>query len=134
MLDVHFAHPIPFDIPDSVWLAAGAQGWRPAAQSYVACAYRSPRSEIPQLDLAIEWLSLDQVVPPVRNGGAPGFVDWRMLRALRGMKAGDPVPAVLGQRRDDYSAALVPILDGMHRFYASAALGFTHLPVAIQPY
>jgi hypothetical protein len=131
---VHFSHPALFDIPDSVWTAAGTRGWRPATQSYVASAYRDALSGNPHEDLPVKCVPLDLIVPPVRTGGAPWFVDERMLRALHGMVAGDPVPAVLGQRENDDPAALVQIVDGMHRFYASAALGFTHLPVAIRPW
>ena len=131
---MHFSHPAPFEIPDAVWAAAGAQGARPAAQCYVASAYRDALSGNPHYDLPVECVPLDLIVPPVRTGGAPWFVDERLLRSLHGMVAGEAVPAVLGQRPNDDPAALVEIVDGMHRFYASAALGFTHLPVAIRPY
>ncbi len=130
----HFSHPTPFDIPDAMWTAAGAPGWRPTARCYVASAYRDAVTDNPHDDLAVEYVLLDLIVPPVRSGGAPWFVDERMLRALRGMVAGEPIPAVLGQRPNDDPGALVQIVDGMHRFYASAALGFTHLPVAVRPW
>ncbi len=134
ILTVHFTHPIPFDIPDSVWLAAGANGWQPAQQCYVASAYRDALSGKPHGDLAADSVPLELIVPPVRNGGATWFVEERLLRALHGMVAGKPIPAVLGQRPNDDPATRVEIVDGMHRFYASTALGFTHLPIAIRPY
>lgn len=134
IVTVHFPHPIPFDISDAVWTAAGAQGWLPAARCYVASAYRDALSGKPHDDLAVECVPLELIVPPLRTGGTPWFVDERLLRALRGMLAGEPVPAVLGQRPNDDPASFVQIVDGMHRFYASAGLGFTHLPVAIRPY
>ena len=129
---MHFTHPAPFEIPDEVWTAAGAPGWRPAARCYVASAYRDAVTDNPHDSLALGCVPLVLIVPPLRAGGAPGFVDKRMLRALGGMVAGEPIPAVLGQRLSDDPGALVQVVDGMHRFYASAALGFTHVPVAIR--
>lgn len=130
---MRFETPIPFDIPDKLWAALAADGWHPSVPQYTASAYRNGRDKIHD-DLTIECVALDQIVPPVRTSGLPWFNDERLLRALQGMVAGETIPAVLGQRRNDDPTTRVQLVDGMHRFYASAALGFTHLPVAIQPW
>jgi hypothetical protein len=134
MLLMHFALPIPFDIPDAIWHAAGIAAWQPSAPAYFATAYRDALSDKPHEDLPIELVPIGRIAPPQNNGVARFLVDDRLLLVLQGFAAGVRLPAVLGQRPGDDPAADVQLVDGAHRFYASAAAGFTHLPVAIRPF
>jgi hypothetical protein len=131
---MRFALPIPFDIPDDIWHATGMAGWKPYASSYNAVAYRDAQTEQPYEDLRIEIVPLDRVEPPQNNGVARFLVNDRLRRVLQGFAAGTPLPAVLGQRLNDDSMADIQLVDGAHRFFASVAVGFTHLPVAVRPF
>jgi hypothetical protein len=131
---MRFALPIPFDIPDHIWHGTGMAGWQPYACSYSAVAYRDALTDRPHEDLRVELVPIDRVEPPQNNGVARFLVDDRLLRVLQGFATGVPLPAVLGQRHDNDPMADVQVLDGAHRFYASVAVGFTHLPVAVRPF
>ena len=132
VLLMHFALPIPFDIPDDIWHAAGIAAWQPSAPAYFATAYRDALSNRPHEDLPIELVPIGHSAPPQNNGVARFLVDDRPLVVLQAFATGVPLPAVLGQRPGDDPAADVQLVDGAHRFYAPAAAGFTHLPVAIR--
>ncbi len=131
---MRFALPIPFDIPDDIWHAAGIAAWQPSAAAYFATAYRDALSDRPHENLPIELVPIDRIAPPQNNGVARFLVDDRVLVILQGFVARVPLPAVLGQRPGDDPADDVQLVDGAHRFFTSAAAGFTHLPVAIRPF
>jgi hypothetical protein len=95
-----------------------------SAPAYFATAYRDAHSDRPHEDRPIELVSIGRIAPPQNNGVARFLVDDRLLLVLQGFAAGVPLPAVLGQRPGDDPAADVQLVDGAHRFYASAAAGF----------
>ncbi|RTL22984.1 MAG: hypothetical protein EKK52_04930 [Burkholderiales bacterium] len=131
---MRFALPIPFDIPDDIWHAAGIAAWQPSARAYSATAYRDAISGRPHEDLPIELVPIGRIEPPRNNGVARFLANDRLLRVLQGFVEGVPLPAVLGQRPGDDPTTDIQLVDGAHRFYASAAAGFTCLPVAIRPF
>jgi hypothetical protein len=118
----HF--PCEFEIPDA-WLSeAGAAGFTPTRS-----AFRSGPSAMDVLLTAVE--------PPPRLIGYP--LSWRGLDRVRFVR-------VLKGIVEDVEIEAVPVLpmpfvdlgpspyefrirDGVHRFYASVAMGFSHLPV-----
>jgi hypothetical protein len=55
-----------------------------------------------------------------------------MVMVLRGIVRGDLLPTMPVHQRPGES--LFRVVDGLHRFYASKALGFTHLPVSVVRY
>lgn len=129
---MRFDWPIPFEIPDSVWSRSGAQTWQSVGVAFAASPYRSPKSETPHPEFPIEIVPIAAVTAPVRDAGTPLFVDHRLLDVLQAIVRGETLPAMLGQRCADHAENPVEVIDGMHRFYASAAVGFTHVPVAIR--
>ena len=131
---MRFTSPIPFEIPDDVWVASDAPLWTPSARSYRATAYRDAVTGQEHSDIEVVFMPIDRIVPPTSAGTARFLVPDRLLPVLRAIVEGGPLPAVLGQQRDDDSEADVELVDGAHRFYAAAALGLTHLPVSIRPY
>lgn len=118
----HF--PCEFEIPDD-WLSEAS------ALSFAASrpAYRARASA--------EVIALTQVEPPPRLVGYPlswrGFDRARFISVLAGMVSDteiEPVPVVempyvdLGSSPYEFR-----VRDGVHRFYASVAMGYSHLPV-----
>jgi hypothetical protein len=116
-------HPFDFDIPDA-WLE-GMDLTRPRAEG---CAYRTGDEAT--------LVALQVIEPPRRNPWVP--LDWRgfseerfvaVLARMLGDQVLDPVPAFALPRPErppypyEYRTA-----DGYHRFFASIAAGFTHLP------
>lgn len=131
---MRFSSPIPFEIPDDVWSAAGAHRWIVDSASYRGSPYRDAISGREHPDIAIDLVPIGRIVAPQSAGASRFLVPDRLLSVLRAIVDGGTLPAVLGQRRNDDPAAEVELVDGAHRFFASAALGLTHLPVAIRPY
>jgi hypothetical protein len=118
----HF--PCEFEIPDD-WLSeANALSFAPERP-----AYRAPA--------LAEIVPLTKVEPPPRLVGYPlswrGLDRTRFISVLVGMVADaeiDPVPVVempyidLGSSPYEFR-----VRDGVHRFYASVAMGYLHLPL-----
>ncbi|WP_297388448.1 hypothetical protein [Acidiferrobacter sp.] len=114
-----------FEIPDSWQTKAKVLGWTSAATFYPAAADpHYPTVVIP----------LHFIAPPERDPGTPWFDEARMVRILQGLRSGIPLPPIEIHEPPDKSMFRYAIRDGFHRFYASAALGFTHLPVTVYPY
>jgi len=116
--------PCEFEIPDDWLVEAGALGFSPKR-----AAYRSV--------LSAAAAPLTEVEPPPRLVGYPlswrGLDRTRFVRILNGMVTDaeiEPVPVVEMPFVD-----LVPspyrlrVANGVHRFYASVAMGYSHLPV-----
>ena len=116
--------PCEFEIPDD-WLAeAGIVGFVP----HHPC-FRSSEGAM--------LVPLTQVEPPPRFATHPkdwrGFDRARFVSVLTGFVADEvitPVPVVQMPALElGHSPYAYRVLDGVHRFYASVAAGFTHLPV-----
>jgi hypothetical protein len=118
----HF--PCQFEIPDAWLTEAGANGFTPSR-----AAFRSGPSAVDVLLTAVE--------PPPRLIGYPlswrGLDQARFVRVLRGMVADAEIEAVPVMPMPFVDLVRSPyefrIRDGVHRFYASVAMGFSHLPV-----
>jgi hypothetical protein len=123
--------PLMFEIPDKWWEESGAAGFKPHDQSYRSTA-----------DAGEVILALDEIAPLLRrpgvdldhhgfrrqggvDGGPGGMVD--VLRAIVSGVRLPPVRVRPIRGTSDEGFGYV-IQDGCHRFYASHALGFTHLP------
>lgn len=114
-----------FEIPDAWLTAAGVFGWIALAECYVATADSChPTAVIP----------LDSIAPPVRDDGIRWFDKDRMVRILQGLRCGTRLPPIEIHELPDELIFRYSIRNGFHRFYASAALGFTHIPVTVYPY
>jgi hypothetical protein len=109
-----------------VWLAeAGVQNYRPTHASFCCSA---PHVLIPLSDIE----RVVRIVPLDANG----FYHDRMIQVLVGIRdAADIVPPVPVEAIGALETGRYRLRDGTHRFYASLALGFTHLPCDIcEPY
>ena len=126
--------PFAFEIPDE-WLAeAGADDFVPARQSYQSIA--DPNEIILALGAIAPLLRQPKVIKDHYgfrrkggvDGGPGGMVD--VLQAIVGSVS---LPPVTVRRAREISAEgfTYVVKDGFHRFYASHALGFTHLPCVL---
>ena len=120
-----FLVPVPFEVGDDIWHTTGADRFTPLGPSYRFGPYEAGAP------LPVELVELNEVRPPVRDAGIVGLHPDRLASILRAMCTGQQLPAVLGQRN---SVEPYELVAGYHRFYASVALGYTHLPVAVRPY
>ena len=58
----------------------------------------------------------------------------RMVPILRGFRNGDVLPPIEVDEPPNEIGRRFRVRDGFHRFYASVAVGFSHLPVSVRPY
>ena len=116
---------IVFEIPDA-WLRQGnAVGFSPTMSAYLF--ERDP-----------EWPNVvapfSDVEPPVRNRDVLGLHEDRTVSLLRAITAGHAVPAVEADEPPNPKSHRYRVRNGYHRFYISAALGFSHVPLSVKPY
>lgn len=57
-----------------------------------------------------------------------------MTSILRGICTGDALPAIVVDEPPTNEGLRYRVREGFHRYYASAAAGFTHVPVLLRPY
>jgi len=115
-------------IPDDWKAEAGVQNFQPAQRGF-------------RCDDQHELIALADIEVPLRRTGYPrnshgnqigknGFDHDRMVRLLTGIRDGVALPAICieladpGQRR-------YRVRCGVHRYHASLALGFSHVPAEI---
>jgi hypothetical protein len=119
--------PCDFELPDEWWAEAGMVGFHPTTQ-----AYRSRQAAC--------VVPLTQVEPPYRRPDVSkdwrGFDKARMIAVLHGILVGDEMPAIpLQAISDGHEFPPAPyvyrVRNGVHRFYASVAAGFTRLPAEL---
>jgi hypothetical protein len=127
-----------FEFPDEWWTDAGATDFTPSGQSYTSTTETKP-SEV--------LLPLLEIAPVLRNptvtrdsngfrrqGGVDGGLGG-MIDVLRAIVNGIPLPPLDVRRVSKTSSEAFGyvIADGFHRFYASYAIGYTHIPCLIKP-
>ena len=77
-------------------------------------------------------LDIDSIRSPVRNPGVRWFDEGRMLDILKGIATSHPLPPIeLVETRGERLPYRVH--DGLHRYYASIAVGFRQVPVRVVP-
>ncbi|WP_027515683.1 hypothetical protein [Bradyrhizobium sp. WSM1417] len=120
-------YPCDFEIPDA-WIAeAGFAGFKAKQPAYRSS---SDASMIP----------LEQIEPLGRFKSHPldfrGFSRERLVRVLKGFVADDTIEAVPAIRlpvRDFCSGTFrYRVCNGVHRYYASIAAGFSMLPANLE--
>lgn len=114
-----------FEVPD-LWMREVGEDLlrRPAF------AYRHGPGEH---DFEVRLVHLSEVRPPVRKAGVVGLDPVRARRILRGFAGGDPIEPVEVVDLPD-GGFPYRVRDGFHRYHLSIAWGFSHLPVAINPW
>ncbi|MGI9070875.1 MAG: hypothetical protein ACR2JB_06015 [Bryobacteraceae bacterium] len=126
-----------FVIPDEWWAEANITDFTPAAPAYVSMQPPYPDDAIPPVAPLV--LPVDEIKPVERDlqeiPGAPLFGSGskeRLLRIFHAIRANEPLPPVevIRQTSGFYRYHLY---HGAHRFYASIAARFTHIPAVIRP-
>ena len=126
-----FDYPVRFEIPDAVWLASGAPVGGALGGQYRFTCYVDQDGNAFE-DISVKLIRMEDVQPPRRDEGLQLLHAARLLPLLVAMVKGHQVPAVLGQPTRPGSSHPIELCDGTHRFYACAALGMSHLPVAVR--
>jgi hypothetical protein len=108
-------------IPDA-WLAeAAVHNFQPTRRAY--------RCDDPH-----ECIALADVEVPLRRSGhsldANGFRHDRMVSLLTGIRDSVSLPAIYIERADP-GQRTYRVRNGVHRYHASLALGFSHVPAEI---
>ncbi len=130
-----------FEIPDDLWLDAGMHEFTRSAKAYSVCSPPYPRdSGLPQDPPDCSLVAITEIEPLIRSlkdgiPGAPLFASRdRLLRILRGIKNTSPIPPVW-LFLNEGGCYRYKIHQGVHRFYASVAAGFTHIPaLVVEPF
>jgi hypothetical protein len=120
-------HDLKVELADDWLVAAEIAGFVPASK-----AYRSDESLCEKA--LIQEICIDDLGPAHRGVGI--FRDStdgvpareRVIRILRGFRAGDAIPPVRAVENKPGSAHRYKLTDGTHRLYCSMAVGFTHIP------
>jgi hypothetical protein len=76
-------------------------------------------------------LTLSSIEPPKRSAGTPQFDEKRMRDIFRAFTTDTPLPPIEVIREVFRQQYRYRVRNGLHRFYASAAVGFTCIPVAV---
>jgi hypothetical protein len=118
----------PFEIPTNWWSVSGMSGFVSGAQHY---------RTTPDAPCEVKVVLVSEVAPLWRKPGLvgfskSGFVEDRMVSILRAFCEDAPLPPI---KVTETSTGLYryKIYNGVHRYYASVAAGFSHLPVIVQP-
>lgn len=117
---------IVFEIPDA-WLREGnAIGFSPTTPAYLF----EPDPVWPNVVV----VPFSEVAPIVRDAGVVGLHEDRTVSLLRAITTGHAVPAVEADEPTQPMVRRYRVRNGYHRFYISAALGFSHVPLSVKPY
>jgi len=76
-------------------------------------------------------LTLSSIDPPTRSAGTLLFDEKRMRDIFRAFTTDTPLPAIEVFAEVSIRQHRYRVRNGLHRFYASAAVGFTCIPVAV---
>jgi hypothetical protein len=109
-------------IPDDWKAEAGVQNFKPTRPGF--------RCDNPDHRL----FALADIEPPLRFSDRPlsanGFDHDRMVRLLTGIRDGVSLPAIYIERGDP-GQRRYRVREGVHRYHASLALSFSHVPAEI---
>lgn len=131
---------IEFEIPDQWLCEDDLLNW--IGQARTASAYNvlqppyppDPQDGgIPQVQARIVALNtIEPVLRTLSTTGTPFESKERLLRVFAGMRSGQPLPPIHTREAAGGLYSLT-LYHGMHRFLASIAAGFTHIPVVVSP-
>jgi hypothetical protein len=117
---------VPFEIPDDWWSFAEMDSFSPRGGGF----YPYRQSEVTG---DIHVVPLADIEPPMRNSGVPPFKKYKMLPVLLAFLSPEcALPPVEVQRSAPSERYRFKVHNGYHRYYASAAVGYTRLPIVIR--
>lgn len=109
-----------FEIPDDWWEFCGMRSFKPQSAYYPY----DPQAE------SAEVLSLQEVEPPQRNPGVALFKKYKLVPVLLAFTSPEcalpPIHAV--KTSGGYA-----VRNGVHRYYASVAVGYSSVPAIVLP-
>src|ERR1039458_8343680 len=129
---------IEFEVPDEWLIEGGLHRWLQEPRASHAYRVLQPPyppdpqdGGIPQAEAIV--VPLDEIEPVRRTlaNGTP-FCKERLLRILAGFRDDQPLPPV-HTREAEPGTYRFCLFNGFHRFHASVAAGFTHIPVVTSP-
>jgi hypothetical protein len=130
-----FYWPIEFEILDDWWSDAGMVDFAPAALAYNAMPPPYPSEAMLPDDIPSVLVLLRDIKPIDRN--LKGIVGVRLfaskerlVRILTGIRENIQLPPIQVVE-DEEDGHVYRLCHGVHRFYASVAAGFTHIPAVI---
>jgi len=120
---------IPFEIPTEWWERTGMSGFVRTADFYEVNPNGPPFMVIRVLELAPLWRT-----PGLAGFSENGFREEKMIPVLRAFRSKIPLPPVevIKVNKNSADSRRYELHDGMHRYYASMAAGFSHLPVIVR--
>jgi hypothetical protein len=79
---------------------------------------------------AVEVVALHDIEPPVRDPGLEPFRKYKLVPILLAFRSPEcALPPVEVEPLPSSSPFQYRLLNGFHRFYASVAVGYSHIPV-----
>jgi hypothetical protein len=113
---------IPFEIPDDWWTFTEMDKFVRTTDYYL----------YPPEHSGIQIKSLAEIEPPTRSAGIPPFRKYKLIPLLLAFQSPAecvlPPIQVLGM---DSPPCRFKVYNGFHRYYASVAAGYTHIPVVV---
>jgi hypothetical protein len=116
---------VTFDIPDEWWHFAEMNTFRLRGRFYPY-----PLAS----DQEIDAVPLAEIEPPMRNAGVPPFKKYKMVPVLFALSSPEcALPPVEVDALPASATYRFRVYNGYHRYYASAAVGYSLVPVVIRP-
>lgn len=111
-----------FEIPDEWWEASEMSTYTPTRSHYLSVS-------------AHAVVSIEEIEPPLRNGGKVWFRDRdTVVQLLKGMRDCDKLPPIQVWSKEKKCSTLHVVRDGFHRFYLSIAIGYSEIPIEVQDF
>jgi hypothetical protein len=111
-----------FEIPDDWWSAAGMSSFAPGRSAYRAQ---------PHPTLSTVMLRINEISASPRARGVPDFGKERMISVLEGIRLDQALPPIEVEVEQICEGFIHRLYNGRHRFCASIAVDFSHVPAQI---
>jgi hypothetical protein len=116
-----------FVIPDEWLEVARFREFRAIGNAYNVGA---PEVDYPQPG-TLQLIPLSEIEHLTRSIGVGGFIEDRMIPILKGIRRGDRLPPIIVIQLQTPNRFQYRLYHGFHRYHASIAAGFTHIPAFI---
>ena len=113
---------IQFEIPDEWWTCADMDKFTRKTNFYI----------YPSDWVGVQIALLSEIVPPTRTGDVPLLKKYRLVPILCAFQSPDEsaLPPIEVQSCESHPFRF-KVHNGCHRYYASIAAGFSHIPVVV---
>lgn len=114
---------VRFTIPCEWWIESGMTEFDRVSTAY-------PTSYLAEIKI----ITILEIMPPQRFKGVELFKKERMVNILQGFVNCHPIPPIIIHKFPAQNDFIYEVRNGVHRFYASIAAGFTSIPAIIVEY